>query len=458
METHRRDWRTLPTDNPDTYRCEITETIRRLELEQRRRSSQGTHESRQNEDEGTGAGQTSETHENGTEPNGTHENGTESNGTHEIKRDLFLDIVDVTMAIEKIPNGASPGPDGVPVCLLKNSKINIARMLVQIYKSSLETGDIPEVLKLAFVSPIHKGGSRADPAQYRPISLTSHVCKVLERIIRKALVNFLEFNNKMDSDQHGSRAKRSCLTQLLEHHDEILKILEDGDNADLIYLDFAKAFDKCDIGILLHKLKGTGISGKLGRWLHAFLSDRKQTVIVNGKKSKMSQVKSGVPQGTVLGPLMFLIYISDIGNNIKSSKKIYVDDTKLKARIQTENDVEILQDDIDHLQSWAEMNNMKFNGSKFQLLRYGPNESVKEDTFYFTGDGEEIIDRFENLKDLGVIMNQEATFNDHVTHIEKKVRQKIGWITRSFYTRKTQFMKQIYKSLVIPHLDYCSQL
>ena len=383
METNHRDRRSFHKDKQGAHIGEITETIRRLELEQRRRSAQGTHENRQNEDEGTGAGLTSGTHENGTESNGTHENGTESNVTHEIKRDIFLDYVDVTMAIEKIPNGASPGPDGVPVCLLKNSKINIARMLVHIYKSSVETGQIPEILKLAFVSPIHKGGSRADPAQYRPISLTSHVCKVLERIIRKDLVNFLEFNDKMDKDQHGSRSKRSCLTQLLEHHDEILKILEDGDNADLVYLDFAKAFDKCDIGILLHKLKSIGISGKIGRWLHAFLTDRKQTVIVNGKQSKLSVVFSGVPQGTVLGPLMFLIYISDIGNGIKSTKKIYVDDTKIKARIKTETDVETLQNDIDQIQIWTEMNNMKFNGSKFQILRYG-NESVKEETIYYT--------------------------------------------------------------------------
>ena len=95
------------------------------------------------------------------------------------------------------------------------------------------------------------------------------------------------------------------------------------------------------------------------------------------------------------------------------------------------------------LQTWAELNNMKFNGSKFQLVRYGTNESIKDETIYFTGDREEIIDRFEELRDLGVIMNERATFEDHITHVEKKVRQKIGWITHSFFTRRTQFMKQI---------------
>ena len=283
----------------------IQSTIRRLEAAGRVSESSGTHETadslRQNKDQALTVSQNLR--------------------TSEIKENIFIDYVDVTLAIEKIPNGASPGPDGVPVCLLKNSKVNIARMLVNIYKSSIESGQIPDILKLAFVSPIHKGGSRADPAQYRPISLTSHVTKVLERILRRDLVNFLEMHDKMDQDQHGSREKRSCLTQLLEHHDEIVKILEDGENADLIYLDFAKAFDKCDIGILLHKLKSLGISGLIGRWIHSFQLHREQIVIVNGKKSKTSKVVSGVPQGTVLGPLLFLVYISDIGEGISPKRR-----------------------------------------------------------------------------------------------------------------------------------------
>ena len=118
----------------------------------------------------------------------------------------------------------------------------------------------------------------------------------------------------------------------------------------------------------------------------------------------------------------------------------------------------MMQEDIDLLQTWAENNNMHFNGSKFQLVRFGNNEQIKDETIYFTGDNTEIIDRFEKLRDLGVIMNEKANFEDHVTHVERKVRQKIGWISRTFFTRKTMFMKQIFKFLVIPHLDYCSQL
>ena len=262
----------------------------------------------------------------------------------------------------------------------------------------------------------------------------------------------------MDPNQHGSRSQRSCLSQLLEHHEEILRILETGENVDVIYLDFLKAFDKVDIGILLRKAKSLGISGRLGRWIHSFLTGRQQVVIVNGRKSKKSDVISGVPQGTVLGPLLFLIYISDISVEVKASMKVYVDDTKVKKDIKDEDSVEELQEDLEKLYKWARENNMTFNGTKFQLLRYGKNENIKNETVYFTDEMENVIEQYENLKDLGVFMNDKADFSTHVTNVVKKSRQKIGWILRTFHNRKMFFMKHMLKTLVTPHIDYNSQL
>lgn len=156
---------------------------------------------------------------------------------------------------------------------------------------------------------------------------------------------------------------------------------------------------------------------------------------MNGVKSKESQVVSGVPQGTVLGPLLFLIYIADIGENVESKLKVYVDDTKAKKSVKELNDVELLQNDLNKMYTWALENNMQFNGTKFQLMRFGDNEDLKENTIYFTEDMKEVIERFEKVKDLGVIINENASFKDQLEHAVKKARKKMGWILRTFHCR-----------------------
>ena len=184
----------------------------------------------------------------------------------------------------------------------------------------------------------------------------------------------------------------------------------------------------------------------------------KLNVVVNGTKSSNSNVISGVPQGTVLGPLLFLIYIADIGENVRGKLQVYVDDTKLKKPIKAENDVESLQEDLEALYTWAQENNMEFNGAKFQILRFGDNDDLKNETIYFTDNMSNVIEEYETVKDLGVIMNNKATFTDHIEKAVKKARQKMGWILRTFKSKRKWFMRHMFKSLVIPHLDYCSQL
>ena len=155
---------------------------------------------------------------------------------------------------------------------------------------------------------VHKGDSRAATANYRPIAFTLHIIKIFEKILRKNIVNFMDFNNLFNNNQHGFRSSRSCLSQLLEHFDQIIDILEEGANVDVIYLDFAKAFDKPDFNKVLRKIKCMGIEGGVFAWIHSFLTDRFQQVMVNGVNSEPMPVISGVPQGSVIDPLLFLIY------------------------------------------------------------------------------------------------------------------------------------------------------
>ena len=181
-------------------------------------------------------------------------------------------------------------------------------------------------------------------------------------------------------------------------------------------------------------------------------------MIVDGTISKVSKVVSGVPQGTVLGPILFLLLINDIDRHVTNKVSLFCDDTRVMGPVDTEEDVEKLQEDLDLIYSWQQENNMLFNGKKFEMLRYGTNEELKFATNYFTPELEDIIEVKNNLRDLGVIMSDNAKFEEYITHVCLKVKQKCGWILRTFSSRNSQLMKFLWKSLVQGHIDYCSQL
>ena len=187
--------------------------------------------------------------------------------------------------------------------------------------------------------------------------------------MRKYVVAYMEENRLFNSGQHGFRLRRSCLSQLIAHFDHITRLLESGQNVDVVYLDFAKAFDKVDFLVTMRKLHSIVISGKLGQWVYSFLTERKQAGIVNGAKSNLSEVSSGVPQGSVLGPLLFLVLIGDIDKDITSTfVSSFADDTRVAKGISSVEDVETLQLDLQSIYEWAE-ENMEFNFPKFDTFK-----------------------------------------------------------------------------------------
>ena len=293
---------------------------------------------------------------------------------------------------------------------------------------------------------------------YRPVALTSHLIKIFEKVVRGHLVYFIESNDLMNPNQHGFRAGHSCLSQLLQHHDTITKILEEGWNVDVVYLDFAKAFDKVDLNIVLQKLHDLGVVGKLFCWIRGFLVGRRQCVTVGGIKSEFVPVVSGVPQGSVIGPLLFLVLLRDIDTGISyANVASFADDTRVSAGIKTTEDAVKIQADLDRIFEWARENNAEFNSEKFECVRYGRDELLKDSTDY-KSDAGTTIKRSEHVRDLGVTVSQDATYAEHTRNIVISASQKCGWILRTFKTRDQLALTTLWKSLVAPTLDYCCQL
>ena len=306
--------------------------------------------------------------------------------------------------------------------------------------------------------PIHKGGNRGSPANYRPVSLTSHLIKIFEKIIRKRIVEYMDERKLFNHTQHGFRAGRSSLSQLLAHFDKVLTYLEQGFNVDTIYLDFSKAFDKVDHLILMQKLKKIGIGGKIASWIHSYLFHRKQVVVVNGIKSDSTEVVSGVPQGSVLGPLLFIIMLMDIDKSINSSfLSGFADDTRISREIESLADTFKLQNDLNSVYKWAQQNNAEFNDTKFEHLPYGKNNDLKEVAVYLTGEGRRIATKTQT-KDLGVIMQTNCSFSDHIKNVVSVTKDLSAWCLRTFNSRSPELMITLWKQLIVPKLDYCSQL
>ena len=359
----------------------------------------------------------------------------------------------ITEKIKNLKENSAAGPDGIGPRFLKSTVKEIVKPLCKVFNLSLNTGKVPKDWKHARVTPIFKKGPKGDPGNYRPVSLTSVPCRILESIIKDDMMEHLKKNKLLKDSQHGFLKGKSCTTNLTVFMDRISKVLDEGKCADIFYLDFAKAFDKVPHQRLLEKMKSKGINGKVYKWISEWLTGRTQAVRVNEEESDPSEVKSGVPQGSVLGPPLFDIFIDDLDECAAELSLLlkFADDTKGFQEIQGPEDRDKLQLALDRLVQWAEKWGMKFNIPKCKIMHVGKNNPAYE--YNMKNEKMTVV---EEEKDIGVVMQKNLKPSKHCKKAADIASAVLRQLARNFHYRDKNTFKKLYIQYVRPHLEFAA--
>jgi len=281
----------------------------------------------------------------------------------------------------------------------------------------------------------------------------------MEKLIRKRIVDHMNSNDLFSDKQFGFIGARSTNLQLLRVMDHWTSILDQGGEIDTIYTDFMKAFDKVPHKRLIYKLEKYGISKQTCKWVQNFLTNRKQRVQVYGSYSQWHDVTSGIPQGSVLGPILFVVFINDLPKCVNSSVFMFADDTKIYREISTKNDQLILQDDLNKLFEWSNKWLLKFHPDKCKILQISTKTpEIRSYTMPKYEGGLVSLERVENEKDVGVTINSKLKFDEHIQNQVNKANKMMGLIRRSFKFLDFRSFRLLFKSIVRPHLEYASSV
>ena len=368
----------------------------------------------------------------------------------------------VVKHISSLDAQSSMGPDGLHPQLLKSCP-SLTYPLLVIFQESLRLGMLPKQWKESQVIPIFKKGSRYSPLNYRPISLTSVCCKTLERVIVDCLYEYCESNSLFNKCQFGFRRGHTVEDQLLLTYNQVAEWYDIGFTVDVVLFDFSKAFDVVSHELLLEKLRLLGIGGRLLSWIGDFLTARTMRVAVSGSCSCEVSVESGVPQGSVLGPLLFVLYVNYLPNYVLSKCKFFADDLKIYLPIRlcdtsnTSQDITLCQNDINSIVEVSDSWGLTLNAAKCSVLRFQRGRSVESgdlEGYYCINDTP--VPFVESCRDLGVLVDNQLKFHSHIQSIVSRAAGLSVNLLSSTLCRAKEFMLPLFLSHIRPLLEFSS--
>ncbi|CAG9135522.1 unnamed protein product [Plutella xylostella] len=358
---------------------------------------------------------------------------------------------DVRAALQRLPPKRSAGPDHIPALIFKDCRYALLDALVYIFNLSLRVKEYPEVWKLTRVIPVPKGSASANVDGYRPVAVLSTPAKVFEAAIQRNM--FLQVRSQLSDAQHGFRPGHSTSSNLLAYMADVLPAVDAGVQVDAAYFDFRKAFDVVDNDVLLMKLASVGCTPHLLQFFASYMRNRRQYVEYRGHQSQPYKTRSGVSQGSNLGPLEFILMINDLPKVVQNAScLLFADDLKLYLRVSSRADCERLQQDIDRVVEWSERNKLQFNSAKCVIISFSRAQSPHCHKYLVAGTP---MARVSEVRDLGVRLTAQLKFRDHITNICKKAFRNLGFVLRrvqGFNNIRT--IIAIYNALVRSHLEF----
>ena len=354
-------------------------------------------------------------------------------------------------------NNGSPGHDDIDMKLLKNVKSDISSPLTHICNMSLTDGIFPSELKIAKVIPIYKKGSKDQFSNYRPVSVLSEFSKIFERLIYNRFLTFFEKHNILNNSQFGFRKNRSTSMAITTLSDAFHESIEKNEYLLGLFIDLSRAFDTISHEILLDKLNFYGIRGIALTWIKNYLSERKQYVSFNNTHSDMGILSTGVPQGSILGPLLFLIYINDLPNiSTKLSFIQFADDTTLYLQGSSLTDMfNIMNEEINIISQWLKVNKLVLNISKTNYMVMSSKKTkIPKNLCEIKIDGQ-LIEQVSETKFLGVMVDNRMSWKSHIDYINSKIMRGVGIIRRAKMFVYADTLKTLYRALIEPYLTYC---